>query len=225
MMAGVFSDVIVATCDADIAQEVARWGGRFVMTSSTHQAATDRVAEAAESLDCTHVVNVQGDEILVLPEDLALLVRSMRKDPGVEAWNAVDPVGSYDQLSDRSVVKCVISESAKIMYCSRDFSHVFPSPAATYDPVRIILGILAYRKDFLLKYGRMARAPLESVTSVDQNRILENDVTIASVGFACGYPGINEPREVPLVERFLSQDQRQNILLAKILDCSREAVA
>ena len=65
-----FVEVVVATCDQEIAQAVKRYGGDVIMTSATHPAASDRVAEAMRHLDCTHVVNVQGDEILVLPEDL-----------------------------------------------------------------------------------------------------------------------------------------------------------
>ncbi|MDP3768387.1 MAG: NTP transferase domain-containing protein, partial [Dehalococcoidia bacterium] len=69
-LCGRFSDVVVATCDWEIAAAVERFGGRCVMTSASHPGATDRVAEAAAALDCTHVVNVQGDELLILPEDL-----------------------------------------------------------------------------------------------------------------------------------------------------------
>ena len=55
-----FSEVVVATCDREIAVAVERHGGVVVMTSSAHKAASDRVAEAMEGLQCTHVVNVQG---------------------------------------------------------------------------------------------------------------------------------------------------------------------
>src|SRR3990172_2252604 len=66
------SEVIVATCDSAIASVVKGYGGKALMTSPSHPGALDRVAEAAGYVDCTHVVNVQGDQVLVLPEDIAL---------------------------------------------------------------------------------------------------------------------------------------------------------
>ncbi len=58
-----FSHVVVATCDPVIRKTVEKFGGTVIMTSNKHIMASDRVAEATEHLDCTHVVNVQGDEI------------------------------------------------------------------------------------------------------------------------------------------------------------------
>src|SRR5688572_2197960 len=89
VLAGVFSDVVVATCDEPIAEAVKKYGGRVIMTADTHVAATDRVAEAMQHIDCTHVVNLQGDEILVLPEDLSRLVKTIESRSGVSAFNAI----------------------------------------------------------------------------------------------------------------------------------------
>ena len=70
LMCEEFSDVVVATCDLEIQKTVEAFSGDVIMTSNDHIMASDRVAEAVEHLDCTHVINVQGDEILILPEVL-----------------------------------------------------------------------------------------------------------------------------------------------------------
>jgi dihydrofolate synthase/folylpolyglutamate synthase len=59
-MSGVFSDVVVAVCDVEIKRAIESYGGRVIMTSPTHPGATDRVSEAADHLDCTHVVMEVG---------------------------------------------------------------------------------------------------------------------------------------------------------------------
>ena len=64
-MSGSFAEVAVATCDTEIARPVESFGGTVIMTSPKHQSESDRVAEAVDQLNATHVVNVQGDEILV----------------------------------------------------------------------------------------------------------------------------------------------------------------
>ncbi len=213
-----FSEVVVATCDLEIAEVVAAHGGRCVMTSPAHPAATDRVAEAVQGLDCTHVINVQGDEILILESDLERMVRAIQDEPGVPAWNAVARIERAEELGDPSVVKCALSVSGRILCCSRQLAHLAPRLREGFQPVRRVLGVLGYRRDFLERYGRMARTPLEEAESIDQSRIIEHDVMLRSVEFTKGYPGINEPREVKEVLRVLQKDPVQQALLRQILE-------
>jgi len=211
-----FSEVVVATCDQEIAEVVEKNGGRVMMTAATHQAASDRVAEAMARISCTHVVNVQGDEILVLPEDLTRMVEAIVREPEGAAWNALARIDTAEELHDRSIVKCVVSRSNRILFCSRDFSKL-PFAASGFEPARKILGILAYERACLESYGGLARTPLETAESIDQSRMVEYDIAVRGVDFSHGYPGINEPREVALVEGFMQQDARQREILARIL--------
>jgi 3-deoxy-manno-octulosonate cytidylyltransferase (CMP-KDO synthetase) len=210
-----FSEVVVATCDTEIQKVIESYGGRVIMTSPRHPGATDRVAEALQALDCTHVVNVQGDEILVRPEDLEILTAAIRAHSEGPAWNALGPIEKREQLSDHSIVKCVVSRTDKVLFCSRDFSQWPLKPP--FEPVRIILGLLAYERHFLTNFSRLARTPAETAESIDQNRILEHDFPLRGVSFPRAYPGINEPREVDLVDHILHSDSRQKALLSAIL--------
>lgn len=216
VMAGVFTDVVVATCDDVIADAVNKYGGDVIMTAVTHEAATDRVAEAMGQLDCTHVVNVQGDEILILPDDLRNLANAIVENPATQAWNAIAPMDSVEELEDRAIVKCVVSLSNRILFCARDFSRLAPRSKG-FGPVLRILGILAFSREFLSRYSKLSRTPVETAESIDQARIIEHDVDLRGVLFSRGYPGINEPREVALVEEFLRDDARQREVLEEIL--------
>ena len=212
-----FSEVAVATCDRPIAEMVEREGGKVIMTSPYHPGATDRVAEAMQALNCTHVVNVQGDEILVLPEDLEKMTQKIAANPSLPAWNAIAPL-EEGEAADRSIVKCAVSLSERILFCGRDFSAwPAPAPAQRGGPFRKILGILAYRRDFLERYSTLSQTPLEKLESIDQCRILELDALLQGVEFSAGYPGINEPREVKAVERWLREDPQQQRVLEEIL--------
>ena len=212
-----FHDVVVATCDPEIAEVVRHAGGKVAMTSSTHPAATDRVAEAAESLECTHVVNVQGDEILILPEDLEKMVAAMKKQPSLPVWNAVAVLEKPGELADPSIVKCVVSASERILFCSRNLSWMFDATPAGFEPARKVLGVLGYRKEFLRRYPKLPRTPMEVRESVDQSRILEHDIPLQGVLFSQGYPGINLPQEVAQVESTLERDPRQQRVLPQVL--------
>ena len=218
VLCGRFSEVVVATCDAEIAEVVRGYGGMCLMTSPTHPGASDRVAEAARQLACTHVVNVQGDEILVRPDDLSRLLDAITEAPAVPAWNAVARIRRPEELHDRSVVKCAISGSGRMMFCVREFSRIPLDAGGGFEPIRIVLGILGYRRDFLDRYPMLARTPLEQAEAIDQSRILEHDIPLHSVEFAEGYPGINEPREVALVEHYLQKDSAQQAILRQVLE-------
>ena len=209
LLSGAFAEVAVATCDREIAQAVRRHGGRILMTSPAHAAATDRVREAARALSCTHVVNVQGDEVLVPPEDLKRMALAVRRRPEIPAWNAVAPIAGKSILKDRSVVKCLVSITGRILFCTRE--------CGPFEPVRALLGVLAYRLDYLNRYASLSRTPLEKAESIDQSRILEHDEWLQSVPFGRDYPGVNRPSELAAAKRILASDPKQRAILKQVL--------
>ncbi len=215
VLAGVFSDVVVATCDAEIADEVGRLGGRVIMTAATHPGATDRVAEAMTHLDCTHVVNIQGDEMLIPPADLQTMARAVTADPTVPAWNAVARVESAEELSDPSIVKLMVSRAGRVMWCARDVSKI--PYAAGWEPVRKSIGVMTYTRDFITRYIALPRTPHEIAESIDQWRVIEHDYVLRTVEFPRAFVAINEPREVPAVEDSLARDPQQRAILQQVL--------
>ena len=70
LMCPVLSEVIVATCDEEIAEVIRAKGGRVIMTSDSHVNGTTRIAEAVAQVDCSHVILLQGDEPLLLPRHI-----------------------------------------------------------------------------------------------------------------------------------------------------------
>lgn len=211
-----FSEVVVATCDREIADVVDGYGGKSLMTSPNHPGALDRVAEAAEYLECTHVVNVQGDQVLVIPEDLEAIVAVMGAELGASAWNGAARIEDPADLADPSIVKLILSKSKRILFCSRVLKSV-PLGERYLSAVRLSIGVMGYSRAFLKRYQAMDRTPLETADSIDHLRILEHDETIRAVDFLKWYPDINEPREVEIVERYLSEDPHQRAILEQIL--------
>ena len=209
-----FSDVVVATCDTEIQETVENFKGRVVMTSKNHIMASDRVAEVALNLDCTHVINVQGDEILVMPDDLSNMVESIHANPDGQYWNAIARIEKPTELSDTAIVKCVISTTGRILYCARDFSHL--NLNTTFEPVRKILGVLGYTRESLFAFSRLNRTPLETTQSIDQSRIIEHEIPLLAVPFEKGYPGINDSREEQMVRKIFQTDPMQRSILKEI---------
>ena len=87
-------DLVVATDDRRIQKAVELFGGKAVMTSSSHATGTDRLAEVVNHLDVKIVVNIQGDEPLIHASVVDDLVHEMQADPQLAMATAVSPPSS-----------------------------------------------------------------------------------------------------------------------------------
>ena len=206
------SEVYVATYDREIADIIYEYGGEVIMTSNQHKNGTTRVAEAVSKIDCSHVILLQGDEPLLLPNYIDKLVNEIASSPQTEAWNITGPINSMAELDRHSFVKCVVTQKGDILYCFRR-SPCYSDFKTQSVFVRKILGMIAYRRDFLQKLAEMSPSLIEQAEFIEQMRIIENDYSFKSVPVDESLPSINEPDEVMQVtECIKNSDEQQNLL-------------
>ena len=93
-------EVYVATCDAEIRTAAEAFGANVIMTSATHERATDRVAEAADHLDAEIIVMIQGDEPMITPEMIPAALAPIRSDPAIACVNLVHSITSQQEFID-----------------------------------------------------------------------------------------------------------------------------
>ena len=143
-LASIIDEVIVATCDQAIVEEVEKYGGKAVMTSDAHQRCTDRVAEAAATLEADIIVNVQGDEPLLYPEMFESLVSPLLEEPELVCSNMVSVIKNQnDYLSDH-VVKVVSDLKKNIIYFSREPIPSMRKSVTDHFPKYKQLGLIAF---------------------------------------------------------------------------------
>ena len=148
LLANSIDEVLVATCDEEIFQVVSQNGGTAVMTSSSHQRCTDRVAEAVKGLHAEVVINVQGDEPFLNPVHLDALARSMIERPTLPCANLIAPIPA-EMAESTNLVKVVVDCQGRALYFSRE---AIPSRKTKPDPPLQYfrqLGIIAFRSIFL----------------------------------------------------------------------------
>lgn len=87
--------------------------------------------------------------------------------------------------------------------------------------VRKILGLIAYRKDFLLSLVSIKPGMCEVAESIEQLRIIENNFYIQSVCVDPSLPSVNEPHEEGIVRRYLESNPLQASLLKQVLSCNK----
>ncbi len=172
-------DVVVATPDAGIVRVCGEFGAAAVLTSPDHPTGTDRVAEAARTLEADLVVNIQGDEPLTSPQALDALVEAMESSSQAALGSLMFPLGPDDDPADPNLVKVVVDRSGHAIYFSRS---PIPYPRGEAKPARWgHIGIYAWRADRLQEFARLEQGELERSESLEQLRALENGWKIRMV--------------------------------------------
>jgi 3-deoxy-manno-octulosonate cytidylyltransferase (CMP-KDO synthetase) len=177
------SEVIVATDDKRIMDEVKSFKGKAVMTSKTHPSGTDRCLEALTKIGgkWDAVVNIQGDEPFIHPEQIDKVVKCFSKND-VDIATLVRKIEEPRELQQPSVVKVVRKANGEALYFSRS-----PIPfirddsgkpwTKKYEFMKHI-GIYAYRPATLKKIVKLPPSSLEKAESLEQLRWLENGFSI-----------------------------------------------
>jgi len=196
-------ETLVATCDEEIRVAVESFGARVMMTSSHHERAAERVAETAASLEADAVVLIQGDEPMVHPTMLEELVAPLQADAQVHCTNLMLGIDASD-AHDPDQIKVVCDLSGNALYMSR--TPIPPVPLHTTGRWWRQIGIIAFRRDFLLRLTSLPPTPLERAESIDMLRAIERGFSVRMVPTRhVTYP-VDTPEDLVKVERLMQRD-------------------
>lgn len=219
----IIPNTYVATDDERIYDAVIAFGGRVIMTSKTHRSGTDRCFEAYQKATQTNdpaqispddiVVNVQGDEPFIHPDqlksliacfednctDIATLVKPFTPDMGIES------------LKNPNSPKVVIGNNNQALYFSRSvipYLRGIPEEEwLTHHTFYKHIGLYAYRATILQKITSMPQGQLEQAESLEQLRWLEAGLTVKVGQTDIETIGIDTPEDLQRAEHFLAQKQ------------------
>lgn len=206
------SDVVVATDDERIKAAVEAFGGRAVMTSTEHQSGTDRCYEALQRVggDYDVVVNVQGDEPFVQPEQIEALIACF-DDPATQIATMVKPFKESDgveALENPNSPKVVVSRDMKALYFSRSVIPYMRGAERNEWLKRHTyykhIGIYAFRAKTLAEITALPQSPLELSEKLEQLRWLENGYVIGLATTNRETIGIDTPEDLCRAEAYLA---------------------
>ena len=170
--ASCLDELVVATDDDKVYQAVNAFGGKAVMTDSSHPNGTSRAAELAKLREVDFVINIQGDEPLLDPEMIEEVARTLTSSPEAVSATLCRPIEDEKALANPNVVKVVCNHAGYALYFSRS---LIPYPREGFKiPVYEHVGIYGYTRDFLLKYVTLPMTPLAETESLEQLKVLEN---------------------------------------------------
>lgn len=208
---GVLDEAVVATDDERIEAAVQAFGGRVVMTGVHHKSGTDRCFEAFEKMECRAdvVVNIQGDEPFIRPEQLQV-IKSCFDDEDTQIATLVKPFTEADGLAaleNPNSPKVVVNNRMQALYFSRSvvpYLRNYPreewlSRHTFYKHI----GLYAYRADVLREITALPQSVLETAESLEQLRWIQNGYTIKVGMSRVETIGIDTPEDLQRAEQFL----------------------
>jgi 3-deoxy-manno-octulosonate cytidylyltransferase (CMP-KDO synthetase) len=190
------NEVWIATDDERIGRACDEIGARWRMTRPDHPSGTDRIAEAVADLDTQIIVNIQGDEPEISPDNIDHLVQLLQNDPQADMATLSAAFDKNEDPANPNIVKVVADRHHHALYFSR-----WPIPF-NRDPheqgnIKYCkhLGLYAYRREALLKLSQLKPTPLELAEKLEQLRALENGMVIAVAEVEHTAAGIDTPQQ------------------------------
>jgi 3-deoxy-manno-octulosonate cytidylyltransferase (CMP-KDO synthetase) len=204
--------VWVATDDQRIYDVVLEFGGKVVMTSPDHLSGTDRCAEAAVIINSETarkidiVVNIQGDEPFIRPEQIRLLMKCF-DDESVELATLVRKVEPGEDIFNTNQPKVIINLKGDAIYFSRAaIPYIRDTDKSEWSRKHVFYkhpGLYAYRSDTLKKITALKRSSLEISESLEQNRWIENGYLIRTAVTEWESIGIDTPEDLEKAKSLL----------------------
>jgi 3-deoxy-manno-octulosonate cytidylyltransferase (CMP-KDO synthetase) len=193
--------LLVATDDKRIFKACQSFGADVIMTSPAHHSGTDRIAEAAQKVDSSIIVNIQGDEPLLQPDMIDSLVKSLQEDNAPMA-TLVYKTTDLASLSDENVVKVVFNRNGYALYFSRS-----PLPSHPQDFFFRHIGIYAYKKNFLMNFPHLPVLFLEKSENLEQLRALENGYQLKVIETPFMISSVDNPGDIHKIEEILKKEK------------------
>jgi 3-deoxy-manno-octulosonate cytidylyltransferase (CMP-KDO synthetase) len=207
--------VVVAADAPSIVAACAAHGVAAVLTRADHPSGSDRLAEACSLLGLDGddlVVNVQGDEPLIAPAMVDACAVLLQQRPDCVMATVAHAIDDVAEFTNPNVVKVVLDADGRALYFSRapigwwrdGFAqgiHQLPTHPA---PLRHV-GLYAYRAGFLRRFPGLSVAPLETLESLEQLRVLWHGERIAvHVSAERPGPGVDTPEDLARVQAIFS---------------------
>lgn len=201
--------VVVACCDAPVAEAIERAGGRAIMTDPDHPSGSDRIYEALLKVDpdgaYDTIINLQGDLPTIPPTDVAATLDALTSSDSDVATVAAEIHSERDRAAS-SVVKAIVSlapgsAQGPALYFTRTTAPWGEGPHYHH------IGIYAYRRRALERFVHLQPTPLERREKLEQLRLLENGMRITCRIVDTVPLGVDTPEDLEEARRQLAAAQ------------------
>lgn len=199
------SRVYVATDDEAIAELVRSFGGQVQLTSPDCETGTDRLYDFSKSISADLYINVQGDEPLIQPEDIARFVAQAEEQPE-HVLNGFAPIESDTEYRSLAVPKVVMRKDGLLLYMSR--SAIPGNKENEFRSAMKQICMYSFPKRHLERFGtHEGKTPLEEQEDIEILRLVELGVPVHMVACASGTIAVDFPEDIERVEAQIARTQ------------------
>lgn len=199
-------EVIIAAADERIAHASREFGANVIEVFDDLPSGTDRIAKAVKMLYPNQtkpnvVVNIQGDEPLIDPQTIDVVVQALSDDNSVEVATCATIIKSEVEYNDPAAVKVVVDKNGKALYFSRS---MLPHGWVTGDKCAYRhVGLYAFTWNALSEFVRLESGELERLERLEQLRLLYHGIDIKTVLVGENSPGIDTEADFIIVESMI----------------------
>ena len=195
-------DIYIATDDCLIKDHCEMFGANVIMTSSSCLTGTDRLAQASKRIDCDVVINVQGDEPVINPNDITKIIDASIKYPG-EIINGMATITTEDEFNNPSIPKVVTYPNGKLLYMSR--GAIPTTKRLEFISAYKQICIYAFPLDSLSAFAQQTeKTPLEQIEDIEILRFTEMGYDVRMIELSGSSFAIDTPEDLQRVREHLN---------------------
>lgn len=201
--ASCFEEVYIATDNGAIRKTAESFGGKVVMTSESCETATERLWEFSQTVDADLYVMVNGDEPLIMAEDIVKCIPDTIPSDGFYVSNLMTDYENPVEVADPTNLKVVTNKDGICLFISRA---PIPFPKGKMDyTFHKFVGVGAFTKKALDYYHRTPRGLVELIEENDSLRFIENRKDCYYINAHCKTLSVDTPKDIEQIERLMKQ--------------------
>jgi len=187
--------VTVATDDNRIFDYCRNNKLNVIMTGNNHQTGTDRIAEVADRLQTDYIINVQGDEPLIEPENIEKCIEELvqSKEGIVSLMSNIDTIES---VISSNTTKVVVNNMSNCIYISRS---PIPYPRGQVSSYYKQLGIYGFTKEKLTLFKSLSRTKNEIAEEIEFLRLVDNSIPVKFIAVNSKSIGVDSPKDIETI--------------------------
>ena len=198
-----FEKVIVATDDDRIVDACNLYDMESIMTSSSNQTGTDRVAEVASLVDSDYIVNIQGDEPLLEPENIKIAIDELINNKELSVVNLMQKITDPMTFINSTVPKVVTDNKNFGLFLSRS-AIPYPKGSITSSTYKQVC-VYAYNKSTLQLFKKTARSKNEIIEDIELLRFIDNGIKVKFVEVVTKSIAVDTMSDYKLVKKLFSK--------------------
>ena len=194
-------DLVYIATDSDlIKKEVESFDGNIIMTSEKCLTGTDRLAEVNEILELDFLVNVQGDEPMISPQNIKEIFNIMTQDSTSVLCCYCDV--DVEEKESPTVPKVVVSNSSKLLYISRS-GIPFDKKLTSHASFKQVC-IYGFGRDHLKFYSsQLTKSPNEVFEDIEILRFLDFDIPVQMIKVSAGSYAVDTPEDLLRIRKLM----------------------